>query len=173
MRFLILEQESSDHTHTHNHVWNGEGTVQLEIHRQTNPKASQEMPKGGGPREDQTEEGRLWRVGGVCVHQLIFKSHPSSSPIVITCGAFIQAIQQGNNEGAKIYAQNAIRKKNEALNLLKLGSRIDAVASRVQTAVTMRKVSSVRRCTHKAASREFLLIMINDYTRSLCLWRMS
>ena len=45
-------------------------------------------------------------------------------------------------EGAKIYAENAIRKKNEALNLLRLGSRIDAVASRVQTTVTMRKVSN-------------------------------
>lgn len=43
-------------------------------------------------------------------------------------------------EGARIYASNAIRKKNEALNLLKLSSRIDAVASRVQTAITMRKV---------------------------------
>ena len=43
-------------------------------------------------------------------------------------------------EGARIYASNAIRKKNESLNLLRLSSRIDAVASRVQTAVTMRKV---------------------------------
>ncbi|TPX71220.1 hypothetical protein SpCBS45565_g01251 [Spizellomyces sp. 'palustris'] len=53
-----------------------------------------------------------------------------------------KAIQQGNMEGARIYASNAIRKKNEALNLLRLGSRIDAVASRVQTAVTMRRVST-------------------------------
>lgn len=45
-------------------------------------------------------------------------------------------------EGARIYASNAIRKKNESLNLLKLSSRIDAVASRVQTAITMRKVSN-------------------------------
>ncbi|KAI8588524.1 Charged multivesicular body protein 1a [Geranomyces variabilis] len=52
-----------------------------------------------------------------------------------------KAIQQGNMEGARIYASNAIRKKNEALNLLRLGSRIDGVAARVQTAVTMRKVS--------------------------------
>ncbi|RUS29373.1 Snf7-domain-containing protein [Jimgerdemannia flammicorona] len=51
------------------------------------------------------------------------------------------AIQQGNMEGARIYAANAIRKKNESLNLLRLGSRIDAVASRVQTAVTMRRVT--------------------------------
>ncbi len=47
---------------------------------------------------------------------------------------------QGNNDGARIYASNAIRKKNESLNLLRLSSRIDAVASRVETAVTMRQV---------------------------------
>ena len=53
----------------------------------------------------------------------------------------MQAIQQGHPDIAKIYAQNAIRKQNEKLNLLRLGSRIDAVASRVQTAVTMRQVT--------------------------------
>ncbi|GAA5901685.1 Did2p [Sporobolomyces salmoneus] len=52
-----------------------------------------------------------------------------------------KALQQGNQEGAKIYAANAIRKKNESLNLLRLSSRIDAVASRVETAVTMRSVT--------------------------------
>lgn len=52
-----------------------------------------------------------------------------------------QALQQNNTEGARIYAANAIRKQNEALNLLRLSSRIDAVASRVETAVTMRQVT--------------------------------
>lgn len=52
-----------------------------------------------------------------------------------------KALQQGNNEGARIYASNAIRKKTESLNLLRLSSRIDAVASRVETAVTMRQVT--------------------------------
>ncbi|BEI89170.1 uncharacterized protein CcaverHIS019_0205320 [Cutaneotrichosporon cavernicola] len=51
------------------------------------------------------------------------------------------ALQKGNTEGARIYAQNAIRKKTEGLNLLRLASRIDAVASRVETAVTMRSVT--------------------------------
>ncbi|KAL3228901.1 Vacuolar protein-sorting-associated protein 46 [Nakaseomyces bracarensis] len=46
-----------------------------------------------------------------------------------------------NEEIARIYASNAIRKKNERLQLLKLASRVDSVASRVQTAVTMRQVS--------------------------------
>lgn len=53
----------------------------------------------------------------------------------------LQAIQQNLGDVAKIYAQNAIRKQNERLNLLRLASRIDAVSSRVQTAVTMRQVT--------------------------------
>jgi len=52
-----------------------------------------------------------------------------------------KAIQQGNNDIARIHAGNAIRKEQERLNLLRLSSRIDAVASRVRTAVTMRNVT--------------------------------
>lgn len=59
---------------------------------------------------------------------------------ILIC-VFDQALQQGNNDGARIYAANAIRKKNEYLNLLRLSSRVDAVASRVETAVTMRQVT--------------------------------
>ena len=33
------------------------------------------------------------------------------------------AMNKNNNDGARIYAQNAIRKKNEQLNYLKLSSR--------------------------------------------------
>ncbi|RKP30595.1 hypothetical protein METBISCDRAFT_27253 [Metschnikowia bicuspidata] len=52
-----------------------------------------------------------------------------------------KALMQGNNDIALLYAQNAIRKANERVNLLRLASRIDAMASRVQTAVTMRSVT--------------------------------
>ena len=52
-----------------------------------------------------------------------------------------KAIEQGNMEGAKIYAENAIRLKNQSLNYLRLSSRIDAVASRVETAIRMRQVT--------------------------------
>jgi len=52
-----------------------------------------------------------------------------------------QAIEKGNMEGARIYAQNAIREKNQALNYLRLGSRIDAVAARVESAVRMKQVT--------------------------------
>ena len=52
-----------------------------------------------------------------------------------------KAMTQGNNDIAQLYAQNAIRKANERVNLLRLALRIDAVALRVQTAVTMRSVT--------------------------------
>ncbi|RPA85839.1 hypothetical protein BJ508DRAFT_221872 [Ascobolus immersus RN42] len=52
-----------------------------------------------------------------------------------------KAIMAGNHDIARINAQNAVRKSQERLNLLRLASRLDAVASRVQTAVTMRNVS--------------------------------
>jgi charged multivesicular body protein 1 len=50
-------------------------------------------------------------------------------------------MKQGHNDIARIYAQNAVRKQNEKLNLLQLASRVDAVAGRVQTAVTMRQIT--------------------------------
>merc|ERR1719433_948614 len=42
--------------------------------------------------------------------------------------------------GAQIYAQNAIRAKNQSLNYLKLAARMDAVADRVQTAIDMKNL---------------------------------
>ncbi|KAL8243660.1 hypothetical protein R6Q59_009918 [Mikania micrantha] len=42
---------------------------------------------------------------------------------------------------ARIYATNSVRNSQQRVNLLTLSARIDAVASRVQTAVTMRNVT--------------------------------
>lgn len=52
-----------------------------------------------------------------------------------------KALMQQNIEGAKIYAENAIRKKNESLNYLRMASKIDAVSSKVQSAVAMKGVT--------------------------------
>eukprot|EP01136_Pigoraptor_vietnamica_P034871 Opistho-1_new@99356 len=52
-----------------------------------------------------------------------------------------QAIQKNNMEGARIHAENSIRQHNQALNFLRMSSRIDAVASRVETAVRMKQVT--------------------------------
>ncbi|KAK7922053.1 hypothetical protein WMY93_008955 [Mugilogobius chulae] len=51
------------------------------------------------------------------------------------------ALQQKNVDCARVYAENAIRKKNEGINWLRMASRVDAVASKVQTAVTMKGVT--------------------------------
>ena len=50
-------------------------------------------------------------------------------------------MSSGAQETARIYAENAIRKKNEHLNYLKLAARVDSVAARIQTAQNMHKVS--------------------------------
>ncbi|RLW02440.1 hypothetical protein DV515_00007215 [Chloebia gouldiae] len=46
-------------------------------------------------------------------------------------------------EVARIHAENAIRQKNQAINFLRMSARVDAVAARVQTAVTMGKISAL------------------------------
>lgn len=56
-------------------------------------------------------------------------------------GKVKKAIEKGNIEGARIYAQNAIRKKTEQLNYLKLGSRLDAVVSRLETQAKMQLIN--------------------------------
>jgi len=51
------------------------------------------------------------------------------------------AVEKGDMEAARIYAQNVIREKNERVNFLRLAARIDAVAKRVETACRMQTVS--------------------------------
>eukprot|EP00245_Coleochaete_scutata_P013121 TRINITY_DN5237_c1_g5_i1.p1 TRINITY_DN5237_c1_g5~~TRINITY_DN5237_c1_g5_i1.p1 ORF type:complete len:212 (-),score=63.64 TRINITY_DN5237_c1_g5_i1:45-680(-) len=51
-----------------------------------------------------------------------------------------KAIEKGNMDGARIYAQNAIRKKSEELNYLRLSSRLDGVVSRLNTQAKMQNV---------------------------------
>lgn len=53
-----------------------------------------------------------------------------------------RAMEKGNMDGARIFAENSIRKKNEALNHLRLAARMDAVVSRLDTAIKMKMVNS-------------------------------
>ena len=52
-----------------------------------------------------------------------------------------QALTARNKETAQVYAENAIRKKNEGLNYLRMAARVDAVQAKVQSAMTMKDVS--------------------------------
>jgi len=52
-----------------------------------------------------------------------------------------KAMQKGDEGTARIYAQNAIRMKTMGQNYLRLSSRLDAVASRVEGALKMKAVT--------------------------------
>mmetsp|Transcript_17224 Transcript_17224/g.27825 ORF Transcript_17224/g.27825 Transcript_17224/m.27825 type:complete len:205 (-) Transcript_17224:40-654(-) len=62
-------------------------------------------------------------------------------------------IEKGDVEGAKIYANNAIRDKNQALNYLRLSSRIEAVSQRVQTAINMGRLTKTMGKTVKGMDK--------------------
>ena len=51
-----------------------------------------------------------------------------------------KAIEKGNMDGARIYAENAIRKRSEQMNYLRLASRLDAVVSRLDTQAKMQTI---------------------------------
>lgn len=76
-------------------------------------------------------------------------------------------------EVARIHAENAIRQKNQSVNLLRMSARVDAVAARVQTAVTMNQVRLL--LGHAAASLEnqLQLVCFHDVlflrSQNLCL----
>jgi len=73
-------------------------------------------------------------------------------------------------EGAKIHAENSIRQKNQALNYRRMSARIDAVAARVQTAVTTKQVdchlemSGLEICLveYSGSRRTVLVLIISD-----------
>ncbi len=51
------------------------------------------------------------------------------------------AMEKGNMDGARIFAETAIREKNQAVSYLRLSSRLSAVHQRVENAIRMRNVS--------------------------------
>lgn len=73
-----------------------------------------------------------------------------------------KAIQKGNMEVARIHAENAIRQKNQAINYLRMSARVDAVSSRVQTALTTRKV--IKYCVHQSTNYFALYICASEYS---------
>ena len=52
-----------------------------------------------------------------------------------------QALKQNKQDFARIHAESAIRKHNEALNYLRISSRIDGVVSRLKTAKNMKALT--------------------------------
>ncbi|CAN0891414.1 ESCRT-related protein CHMP1A, partial [Linum grandiflorum] len=52
-----------------------------------------------------------------------------------------KAIEKGTMDGARIYSENAIRKRTEQMNYLKLSSKLDAVVARLTTQAKMSTVN--------------------------------
>lgn len=52
-----------------------------------------------------------------------------------------RAIEKGQNEIARIHAENAIRNKSQSLNLLKLSSRMESIVQRLQSAQAMKNLN--------------------------------
>jgi len=55
-----------------------------------------------------------------------------------------KAIEQGDKERAKIHAENSIRNKNNSINFLRLASRMESIVQRLQTAQSIKNVSTIR-----------------------------
>lgn len=88
-----------------------------------------------------------------CAKQLERMSKRAEKDQAIQTAKVKKALMQGNVEGAKIYAENAIRKKNESLNFLRMSSKVDAVHSKVKGAMTMKAVSKSMGGVVKALDR--------------------
>jgi charged multivesicular body protein 1 len=78
-----------------------------------------------------------------------------------------KAMKEGNMEGARIYAQNVIREKNQSLNFLRLGSRIDAVASRLETAIRMQDVNKAMVMTVKGMSNAMKSMQVDQIASTM------
>ena len=81
------------------------------------------------------------------------------------CINVFQAIKQGNTEGARIYAQDAIREKNQALSHLRMASRIDACSSRIETAVRMGQVTSSMKGVTKGMEKSLASMDIDQISK--------
>jgi charged multivesicular body protein 1 len=78
-----------------------------------------------------------------------------------------QAIEQGNMEGARIYAQNFTREKNQSLNFLRLSSRIDAVSSRLETAIRMQQINAAMGQTVKGMSNAMKSMQVEQIAKTM------
>merc|ERR1719300_1592801 len=70
-------------------------------------------------------------------------------------------------EGAQIYAQNAIRAKNQSLNYLKLAARMDAVADRVQTAIDMKMLAKDMKSVTRSMDSITKTMNIEDISKNM------
>lgn len=73
----------------------------------------------------------------------------------------MQYIAAKDLERAKIYAENAIRKKNESLNYLRYAAKVDGVAARVKQGLAMKDIAKKIGGVTKALDRAMASMDLN------------
>ncbi len=84
-----------------------------------------------------------------------------------------KAIEQKNVEGARIYAQNVIREKNQSLQFLRLASRIDAISSRLETSIRMQDVNAAMGQTVKGMTNAMKSMNIEKISKTMAAFEKS
>ncbi|KAI0980998.1 hypothetical protein GJ496_008253 [Pomphorhynchus laevis] len=104
---------------------------------------------------DQQLENAVFQLG-FTARQLVNQSRKANRQSGIEKDRVKKALSRNNIDGARIYAENSVRKKHEYLNLLKLSARVEGVKSRLQSATAVRSVlrdmSGITRTLEKAMS---------------------
>ena len=95
--------------------------------------------------------------------KLVKQSSRSEKEVVKEKNKLSLSIQNGNLEGARVYASNIIRKKNEALQQLQLSSRLDGMTSKLTTISCQRNIT--RSISH--ISRDIGIAMVNMNTMAI------
>ena len=76
-----------------------------------------------------------------------------------------KSIEKGDTESARIHAQNAIRIKQTGMNYLRLSSRLDAVASRVESAIKMKQVTAQMGAVTKGMDKVLASMDVNQISK--------
>jgi len=76
-----------------------------------------------------------------------------------------KALEKDNADGARIHAQNAIRQKNNAQNYLRLSSRVDAVSSRLESAIKMQQVTKSMGSVVKGMDKVLASMNVDQITK--------
>ena len=89
-------------------------------------------------KDEKTEKDKIRKALEKDNHEGECREYPYSCGLlrVLTC-----ARSSSLHTGGRIHAQNAIRAKNNAQNYLRLSSRVDAVSSRLESAIKMQQVT--------------------------------
>lgn len=77
------------------------------------------------------------------------------------------AIKKKNKETARIYGENAIREKKQAVNYLRLQGRIDAVANRLDAAIKMQEINKTMNQTVRGMSNAMKAMNVDQITSTM------